>query len=121
MATNTTFTATTTATLPCNAPGVTCGGFSIDSARLVAGSNGAVLSVVLTNNSTGDGNITSLAYFINGREAGESQGVPQGETLTYTVPIPSSASITAGQTYYVNIEAFFAGANLYREVNVVAT
>jgi hypothetical protein len=123
-ATNTTVVASTTSTLPCNAPGVTCGSFTIVSAKLVAGSqtnNGTMLSVIITNTSTGDGNITGLVYFINGQQVGQSQGVLLGGTLTYTIPIPSTVSIAAGQTYYVNIEAFFAGANLYREVSVVAT
>lgn len=111
----------TSTTSPCNAPGVTCGSFTVSSASLGHSPNGTYLSVVITNNSTGNGTITGLVYFIDGEQIGQSQGLAMGDTSTYLVPVPSSTPIVSGQTYSVSVEAFIDNSNLYRTVNVTAS
>jgi hypothetical protein len=111
----------TSTTSPCSAPGVTCGSFTIGSPSLGHSPNGTYLSMVITNNSTGNGTITSFVYFIDGDQIGQSQGLPMGDTSTYLVPVPSSVPIVSGQTYSVSVEAFIDNSNLYRMVNVTAS
>ena len=77
--------------------------------------------MVITNNSTGNGTITGLVYFIDGEQIGQSQGLPMGDTSTYLVPVPSSVPIVSGQTYSVSVEAFIDNSNIYRTANVTAS
>jgi hypothetical protein len=108
-----------TTTSPCTAPGVTCGGFIIDSAYIFAGNSS--LSITITNNGTGNGDILSFDYYINNTDVGKTEGLSIGSTYTYSIFIPSSVTITSGQTYFLNVEAFIPGANMYSSVNITAS
>jgi hypothetical protein len=123
MMTATTVMSVTGPTSPCNAPGVTCGSFTIESASLVAGTHGndSALSVTIANTGTGNGSITGLVYFIDGQQVGQSQGVPLNDTLTYTIAVPAAFVITAGQFYPVTVEAFVDNGNLNQVVNITAS
>lgn len=111
-------------TISCTLPGITCGSFKIDSANLTIGTSSnanGTLSISLTNTSSGaDGNSTTVTYFINSEELGQSQGVPDNQTVTYVLQVPPLYGLVSGQSYVISAETMIGGSTLMQNITTVA-
>lgn len=114
----------TPVTISCSLPGITCGSFKIDSANITTSqspnSNGT-LSIALTNTSTGtNANSTSITYFINSVELGQTQGISVNQTAAYVLQIPPLYGIVSGGSYTITAETTIGGATLTQNITAVA-
>lgn len=111
-------------TISCTLPGITCGSFKIDSANLTIGTSSnanGTLSISLTNTSSGaDGNSTTVTYFINSEELGQSQGVPDNQTVTYVLQVPPLYGLVSEQSYVISAETIIGGSTLMQNITTVA-
>jgi hypothetical protein len=87
----------TSSTLPCGRDDVKCGKFNVTSIDFTTSS----VNFTLTN--TGQYNLDTVVLLINRTEVAKVQGLAVGQT--YTIQIPPSFHIVAGQDYEVTIDS----------------